>query len=293
MGECIGSNYDDKWNVDIKIYNKYVKFKVDTGADITILNYSSYMKSLAKCVIHPCNKTLSTPAGKLKNLGIVKHKLKYKRSSAVEEIYILAQEFKTNNFLSGSAAEALNIVKFIGNISVNDSLFGFGKWDTEPVKLHVKADVVHHAIYCARNVPFGIRDKAKEALDKQVRDDIIEPVNEPTEWCSAMVPVIKFDKSSVRICVDFRKLNMSPKREIYHIPTFEELSYKLAGVTVMSKLDAASGFYQIPLDEYSRAFTSFLTPFGRYRYKHLPMGINCAPEIYQRKMMELLHGIAR
>ena len=66
----------------------------------------------------------------------------------------------------------------------------------------------------------------KEALDKQVRDDIIEPVTEPTEWCSAMVPVIKSDKSSVRICVDFRKLNMSLKREIYLIPTFEELSYK-------------------------------------------------------------------
>ena len=243
------------------------------------------------CNSPACNKTLSTPAGKLKYLGIVKHKLNYKRSSVVEEIYILPQECKTRNLLNRSAAEALNIVRFIENISVNDSLFGFGKWDTEPVKLHVKADAVPHAIYCARNMAFGIRDKVKEALDKQVRDDIIEPVTEPTEWCSAMVPVIKSDKSSVRICVDFRKLNMSLKREIYHIPTFEELSYKLAGVIVMSKLDAASGFYQIPLDESSRAFTSFLTPFGRYRYKRLPMGINCAPEIYQRKMMELLHGI--
>ena len=52
LGECIGSN-GDKWNVDIEIDNKYIKFKVDTGADVTILNYSSYMKSLAKCVIHP------------------------------------------------------------------------------------------------------------------------------------------------------------------------------------------------------------------------------------------------
>ena len=37
LGECIGSN-DDKWNVDIEIDNKYIKFKVDTGADVTILN---------------------------------------------------------------------------------------------------------------------------------------------------------------------------------------------------------------------------------------------------------------
>ena len=46
----------------------------------------------------------------------------------------------------------------------------------------------------------------KEALNKQVRDDPIEPVTEPTEWCSAMVPVIKSDKSRVRIVVDFRNL---------------------------------------------------------------------------------------
>jgi len=59
----------------------------------------------------------------------------------------------------------------------------------------------------------------------------------------------------------------------------------------MSKLDAASGFFQIPLHESSRDYTTFLTPFGRYRFMRLPMEINTAPEIYQRKMCELLHGI--
>ena len=59
----------------------------------------------------------------------------------------------------------------------------------------------------------------------------------------------------------------------------------------MSKLDASSGFFQIPLDEGSRDYTTFLTPFGRYRFKCLPMGVNIAPEIYQRKMYELLDGL--
>ena len=59
----------------------------------------------------------------------------------------------------------------------------------------------------------------------------------------------------------------------------------------MSKLDAASGFFQIPLHEDSRDLTTFLTPFGRYRFKRLPMAVNCAPKIYQRKMCELLKDI--
>ena len=100
-------------------------------------------------------------------------------------------------------------------------------------------------------------------------EGIIEPVTTPTDWSSGMVPVARPGKSKVGICVDYRKLNLSLKREVYYIPTFEELTHKLSGVTCMSKLDAASGFFQIPLEEESRDYTTFLTPFGRYRFKRL------------------------
>ena len=66
-----------------------------------------------------------------------------------------------------------------------------------------------------------------------------------------MVPVLKLDKKDVRICVDFRKLNNNLKREVFHIPTFDELSCKLSDVKYLTKLDAASGFFQIPLEEHS------------------------------------------
>ena len=103
--------------------------------------------------------------------------------------------------------------------------------------------------------------------------------------------MLKLDKKDVRICVDFRKLNNNLKREVFHIPTFDELSCKLSDVKYLTKLDAASGFFQIPLEEHSRNLTTFLTPFGRYRFIRLPTGINIAPEIYQRKMYELFGDI--
>ena len=196
---------------------------------------------------------------------------------------------RSNNLLSRIASRKLGIVKFIGDLSLDDSLFGFGLWKTEPVRLHLKESAIPVAIYTARQVPFLLMQPVKQALLKMVEQDIIEPVTYPTEWSSGIVPVP--GKTKVRICIDFRKLNISLKREIFHIPTFDELSSKLAGVKVMSKLDAASGFFQIPLDGKSRDLTTFLTPFGRYRFKRLPMGINVAPEIYQRKMCELLEGI--
>ncbi|KAL7846655.1 hypothetical protein SRHO_G00216350 [Serrasalmus rhombeus] len=65
---------------------------------------------------------------------------------------------------------------------------------------------------------------------------------------------------------------------------------KLAKSTVFSSLDAESGFWQIPLEENSARLTTFITPLGRYCFKRLPFGITSAPEIFQRKMSELLHG---
>ena len=130
----------------------------------------------------------------------------------------------------------------------------------------------------------------KSTLDQMVQEGIIETVTEPSEWVSCMVPVHK-PGGKVRVTVDYRKLNSCLKRENFPIPTFDELSYKLHYVKFMSKLDASSGFFQIPLDEKDRLYTAFLTPWSRYMFKRLPMGINIAPEIYQRKMCELLDGV--
>lgn len=57
---------------------------------------------------------------------------------------------------------------------------------------------------------------------------------------------------------------------------------------VYTTLDAASGFWQIALDEESSKLTTFITPKGRYCFKRLPFGITSAPEIFQRKMQEPL-----
>ena len=44
--------------------------------------------------------------------------------------------------------------------------------------------------------------------------------------------------------------------------------------------DALKGYHQIELDDESRALTTFLTPFGRFRYKRLPMGESDAQDVF-------------
>ena len=68
----------------------------------------------------------------------------------------------------------------------------------------------------------------------------------------------------------------------------DETLSQLAGAKVFSKLDANSGFWQIPLSQSSRLLTTFITPMGRYCFNKLPFDISSAPEHFQRRMSERL-----
>ena len=49
--------------------------------------------------------------------------------------------------------------------------------------------------------------------------------------------------------------------------------------------------YQIRLSEESRAYTTFITLFGRYNFCKLPFGISAAPEFFQRQMVKILESL--
>ena len=119
---------------------------------------------------------------------------------------------------------------------------------------------------------------------------MIEPVKEASAWVSPIVPVRKSNGTS-RLCVDYRQLNKSIVRERHVLPTVEEITAQLAGAELFSVLDAESGFHQLLLGRESRPLTTFATHCGLYRFKRLPFGVSCAPEIFQRVMSDILSGL--
>ena len=48
------------------------------------------------------------------------------------------------------------------------------------------------------------------------------------------------------------------------------------------------GYYNIPLDKMAQELCTFLLPWGKYRWKRLPMGLKTAPDIFQEIMVNLL-----
>ena len=156
------------------------------------------------------------------------------------------------------------------------------------IQLH--PDAKPHAIFTPRHVPFPLRSNVAEELDRMEKAGVISKVTEPTEWCAGMVVVPK-KSGKVRICVDLKPLNQSVLREVHPLPKVDDTLAQLSGAKVFSKLDANSGFWQIPLSQPSRLLTTFITPMGRYCFNKLPFGISSAPEHFQRRMSEILAGL--
>ena len=141
-----------------------------------------------------------------------------------------------------------------------------------------------------RRLPVAIRDKVKDELDRLCREDIIEPVTEPTPWISALLVVVK-PNNTLRLCIDPKPLNKALKRQHYPTMTIDDVLPQLSKAKVWSTVDCKSGFHHLRLDTESSALTTFATPYGRFRWKRLCFGISPAPEIWQAKMNEALSGL--
>jgi RNase H-like domain found in reverse transcriptase/Reverse transcriptase (RNA-dependent DNA polymerase)/Integrase zinc binding domain/gag-polyprotein putative aspartyl protease len=130
------------------------------------------------------------------------------------------------------------------------------------------------------------KEELEEKVDSFIKKGWIEPSN--SSWCSSVLFVPK-PNNKLRFCVDFRALNARTVLDRGNIPHQTELLDSLRGAKVFSALDLASGYYQLELDEQSRPYTAFPTPYGLYQWKVMPMGLTNAPAIFQRAMNEILH----
>lgn len=124
--------------------------------------------------------------------------------------------------------------------------------------------------------------KLKE-LEKQ---DIIERVSEASEWVSPML-VKRKSADEVRIIIDLREANKAVVREVHPLPTLEQMTKKVGGNRIFTKLDIKQAFHQVVLKEECRYITTFISPLGLMRYKRLMFGLSAAPELFQ-KVMEMI-----
>ena len=120
--------------------------------------------------------------------------------------------------------------------------------------------------------------------------EVISKVDQQTPWCAGMVAVPK-KSGAIRICVDLKRLNQNVLREVHPLPKVDNTLAQLSGATIFGKLDANSGFWQIPISAKSCLLTTFITPFGHFCFNKLPFGISSTPEHFQKRMSNILNGL--
>ena len=168
-----------------------------------------------------------------------------------------------------------------------DRFEGIGKFRGD---FHITLDpTVTPVIHAVRRCSIHLKDEVKAELDNMEELGVIERVTEPTDWVSSIV-YSKKPSGKLRICLDPKDLNKAIKRPHYHTPTLEEITHKLAGSVMYSKLDARHGYWSVQLDEESRILTTFNSPFGRYCYKCMPFGLNLSQDVFQECMDGILEN---
>lgn len=292
----------DRWSANVQVLSRQVSFRIDTGARCNTLTLNTYQLLMHEGELKPSNKVLRTYSNhKIKPVAAVNLPARYKgrEISAEFEIVDLEQEC----VLSGASAEALGLIVRLHSLQDGDSapeqeippgLENFPDLahttGTLPGKYSIKIDPdAKGVVHAVRRQPAALKPKIVDKLNEMVQNGYITKVDQPTEWVSSMVAVLRKDK--IRICIDPSDLNKVIKREHYPMKTIEEVVSTMPGAKVFSVLDAKSGFLQIELDDASSYLTTFNTPMGRFRWLRLPFGVKCAPEIFQRIMDEMLEGI--
>ena len=168
---------------------------------------------------------------------------------------------------------------------------GLGCLKGEPIKIKVKKGTTPYCIGAPRHIAIPLLDPVKDEIECMERMGVIRKIDKPTEWCHPMVAVIK-PNGSIRLCIDLTKLNVGIEREYYQLEPVEETLAKLAPeCKIMSKLDANSGYWQVPLDENSQLLTTFITPIGRYCSTRGPFGLSSMQEIFNKKMDQIIEGL--
>ena len=137
-------------------------------------------------------------------------------------------------------------------------------------------------------IPYMFRETVEEEIKTMLEEGVIEPSN--SEWASPMV-IIKKKDDTLRLCVDYRKLNAITELDAYPMPRIEDILDQVGQARYISTLDLAKGYWQVPVVEDDRHKTAFVTNKGLYQFKVMPFGLCGAPATFQRMMDQVIRGM--
>ena len=227
-------------------------------------------------------------------LGQFTTTLSYHGKSSIQQLYVI-KGLRTN-LLGLQANTALNLAARVDTTIHSDitslypSLFqGLGSLG-KPYEIKLTPNPIPHAIYTPRKVPLHTQRKGPSRIEP----DGVNGNNLKSRRSLKLVCWNGCYTQKELVSPDLHRPS-SPQqnvlRETHPLPKVNDTLAQISGAVMFSKLDANSGFWQLPLASNSQHLITFPTNFGRYKFNKLPFGICSAPEVFQKRMNRILEGL--
>ncbi|GBG76808.1 hypothetical protein CBR_g23023 [Chara braunii] len=172
-------------------------------------------------------------------------------------------------------ADILNEYK--GTISVTDTDIGLSL-----VIQHEIQTGNHSPIHC-KPYRYSLVEQKKvlERIREFEASGWIEPATGPWSFPVVLVPK---KNGSIRIWIDYRKLNDITIKDVYPLPRIDELLNAIGCANYFSKFDIRHDFHHVLVKEEDRPKTAFVLFEGTWQWVRCPMRICNAPATFQRAM---------
>ena len=163
-----------------------------------------------------------------------------------------------------------------------------------PVEIHLDENATPKAVHTPALVPVHWQERVHADLLRDEALGVIEkvPYGQPVSWCHRMVVTRKHD-GTPRRTVDLSPLNRHCKRETFASESPFHLARRIPKGTWKTVSDAWNGYHSVPLRESDRHLTTFITPFGRWRYTRAPQGYLSSGDGYNRRFDAILSDFDR
>ena len=100
---------------------------------------------------------------------------------------------------------------------------------------------------------------------------------------------VKKKDGTLRMCIDYQKINKVTLKNKYPLPRIEDLFYQLKGASVFSKKDLRSRYYQLRVKDVNVPKTAFRTRYGHYEFLVMPFGLTNASTAFMDLMNRVFH----
>ncbi|EAL60316.1 hypothetical protein DDB_G0294338, partial [Dictyostelium discoideum AX4] len=136
--------------------------------------------------------------------------------------------------------------------------------------------------------PVKFTNEQKDFLDEHIKELLkYKIIRESNSQVSSSVVLRPKPDGSMRMCINYTKLNNITVKDRYPIPDINEIWNQIKGSHVYSKLDMISGYYQIRIREGDKYLTAFSVPQGLFEFNVMPFGLCNAPAVFQRTIHKI------